>query len=99
MASTAMMRGRFSRGIRRTNFCTASPARGRRQHNGGLGIGEHGIEAFGVAREFGREQRNRDVPGLKGAEEARHIVEALGRQDRHAITPRRHLLESGGDGA
>jgi hypothetical protein len=25
MASTAMMRGLFSRGIRRTNFCTASP--------------------------------------------------------------------------
>ena len=72
--------------------------RGRRQHNGGLGIGEHGIEAFGVARQLGCEQRNRDVPGLKGAEETRHVVEALGRQDRHAITPRRHLLESGGDG-
>ena len=51
-----------------------------------------------MAREFGREQRNRDVPGLNGAEETRHIVEALGRQDRHAITPRRHLLEPGGDG-
>ena len=70
MASTAMMRGRLSRGISRTNFCTASPSRGRRQHHGGLGIGEHGVEAFGVAREFGREQRNRDVAGLKGAEEA-----------------------------
>ena len=67
MASTAMMRGRFSRGISRTNFCTASPHRGGRQHDGGLGIGEDGVEAFGVAGQLGREQRHRDVrrPGWR----------------------------------
>ena len=51
-----------------------------------------------MAGEFGREQRNRDVAGLDGAEEAGHVVEALRRQDRDAITPRRHLLQPGGDG-
>ena len=38
------------------------PGRGSGQHQGWPRVGECGLQTFGVAGKFGREQRNRDRP-------------------------------------
>lgn len=38
------------------------PGRGSGQHQGGSRVGECGLQTFGVAGKFGREQGNRDRP-------------------------------------
>ena len=98
MASTAMMRGRFSRGISRTNFCTASPTAVVVSTTAGRAVGQDGVEALGVAGELRREERHRDVARLDRGEKARHVVEALRAQDRDAVATRGDLLEPGADG-
>ena len=39
------------------------------------------------------------LPAWMEPKKAGHIVEALRRQNRNAVTPRRHLLEPGADGS
>ena len=63
------------------------------------GIGEHRVEAFGVAGQLGGEEGNRDVSGLNGGEESDDVVQTLRRQDRHAITRLGDLLQAGADRA
>lgn len=55
------------------------------ENDGRGGIGEHRVEALGVAGQLGGEQRHRDVPGLDGREKPDHIIQALRRQNRHPV--------------
>ena len=56
-------------------------------------------EPLGVAGQFGREQGDGDIAGLDGGEEADHVVDALGRQDRDAVTGLGDLLQPRTHGA
>ena len=55
------------------------------QHDCRLRIAEHGLETLGVSGQLRCEKRDRDVPGLDGGEEARHVFEALRRKDRDPV--------------
>ncbi len=68
------------------------------QHDGRPGVAQRGLKTLGVARQFGREQRHRDVTRLYRAEEPHDVVEALRCQHGHPVTARRQLLQPRRDG-
>ncbi|PQM46228.1 hypothetical protein C1Y40_03595 [Mycobacterium talmoniae] len=63
------------------------------EHDGGTRVGQHRVEALGVAGQLRCEQRDGDVSGVDGREKANDVVDTLGRQDRHPVTRLGHLLQ------
>ena len=78
-------------------FPHQSGRRRRGQHRGGPGICQHGRQPFRVPGQSWRKQRDRNVAGVDGAKEGRHILDTLRRHDRHPVPWFGDLLEAGAD--
>jgi len=60
-------------------------------------IEERRVETFSVTRQFGREQRHRDGPGLDRCVKPGNVVDALRCEDRNPVTAICELLHARGD--
>ena len=72
--------------------------RRRREHHRRLRIAKRRFQTFGVARQFGGEQRNRDAAHLDRRVETGNVLDALWREDGNPVTGTRELLHPGTDG-
>jgi hypothetical protein len=73
------------------------PPPGWCEDDGGLRVGDDGLEPFEVPGHFRGKQRDGDGAGLDGREGADDIVRALRCEDRDPVARVRDLLKSGGD--